>query len=89
MAKYIIESRNKPRAFNTESEKHDILQKAALLIKADIRDKNFSREYYPTSQDITDGWIHESLKMLVSEFSDSEVKQDSIGQAIVKLMSPH
>ena len=44
MAKYIIESRNKPRAFNTESEKHDILQKAALLKKADIHDKNYSRE---------------------------------------------
>ena len=27
--------------------------------------------------------------MLVSEFTDSEVKQESIGQAIVKLISPH
>ena len=88
MAKFIIESRNKQRSENTEREAENILQSAALLIKTDIREKKYSNEYYPTNRDITENWIPESLRTFLSYFSSSQVKQESIGQAIVKLVSP-
>ena len=53
MAKFIIESRNRQRSVNTDKEVENILQCAALLIKTDIRENNYSNEYYPTNTELS------------------------------------
>ena len=88
MAKYIIDNGRKQRSENISIETNNILRSAALLIKTDIRDKEYSNEYYPSSQEVTEKWIPPSLRQFLSHFTQSELKQESVGQTIVKLSAP-
>ena len=88
MAKYIIETGHKETLVNTKTEKENILRKAAQLIKTEIREKMYTNNFYPTSDDITEKWIPKALSTFLSHFTSSELRQESIGQAIVKLSSP-
>ena len=48
-----------------------------------------NNEYCPSSNVVKDNWIPEKLKMFLSFFTTSELKQESIGKTIVKLSSPN
>lgn len=65
--------------------KDDILNAAAKLVKADIRDLQQSKEWYPSTVDIscetvTSRWVPESLSKFLQYLIPSKLKSKSIGQ---------
>ena len=88
MANFIINTKFKEKAQDIKEESKRIVKTAANLIKAEIRERSYNNEFYPTSGEIQSQWIPDSLRMFLSSFTNSIVKQESIGQSIVKLASP-
>lgn len=65
------------------SKSEKISKKAATLIKAEIRETLYSRDYYPTAHNIQDDGtkvLPPLRKFLLTEIIKSTVKQASIGQ---------
>ena len=59
------------------------------LVKAEIREKHYSMDVYPNSTQIQQlDWIPKSLKVFMQQFTSSSIKQESIGQSIVKAECP-
>ena len=85
MTKFIINSKNKQQSMNIEKESENVLRSAALLVKTEIRDMLCNNDFYPTSSSVKEQWIPDKLKFFLSFFTTSEVKQESVGQTIVKL----
>ena len=55
------------------------------LIKTEIREQIYRNEYYPSIDDIAaKNWIPNNLQKLLRVWIQSEVKVQSIGQAIIK-----
>jgi len=84
MANFIINKKFKEREIDIENETKRIIKAAVSLIKAEIRNKEYRTDVYPTSDEIKDEWIPESLRLFLSMFTNSTIKQESIGQCIVK-----
>jgi len=73
----------------TEAEK--LVQKAAGLILAEIREMDTSRKFYPTAEDIkSDGlsFVPSLLTLLLKRLIRPPLKQRGIGQAIVQAARP-
>ena len=90
MAEYIIrESEREKEGCAQESideTKNRILKAAGNLIKAEIREQSYTNEYYPSIDNIAaKNWISNNLQKLLRVLIQSEVKVQSIGQAIIKL----
>jgi hypothetical protein len=73
------------------SESERIVLRAAELIKAEIRETDYNREYYPTDKDI----VNESLtvlppllRSLLTVLVKSPLKQAAIGQCVVQATRP-
>ena len=61
----------------------------ANLVKAEIREKHYSMDIYPNSTQIKPlYWTPKSLKVFMQQFTSSSIKQESIGQSIVKAACP-
>ena len=74
---------------NISIDDHDkILQTAANIMKTDIKENLSKSEHYPTSPDIRGEWVPRTVKQFLKYFTDSKVKQESIGQCLVKLITP-
>ena len=63
------------------------IKAAANLIKAEIREKDYRTDIYPTSDEIKDDWIPESLRLFLGIFTNSRIQKESIGQCIVKTVT--
>lgn len=87
MANFIINTKFKERFQDIKEESEMIIKTAANLIKSEIREKSYTNESYPTSEEIQSQWIPDSLRLFMSSFTKSIVKQESIGQSIVKSTS--
>ena len=87
MAEYYINLKYNKTFTSVQQERSDILRCAAQLIKSEIRDMTCDNTYYPSSTEVTANWIPESLREFLSFFTNSHVKMESIGQAVVKLSS--
>ena len=57
------------------------------MIKAEIRDKEYRTDVYPTSDEINDDWIPDSLRLFLGIFTNSTIQKESIGQCIVKAVA--
>ena len=57
-------------------------------MKTDIKENLSKSEHYPTSTDIRGEWVPRTVKQFLKYFTDSKVKQESIGQCLVKLITP-
>ena len=79
MANFIINKKFRERKEDILEESERIIRTAANLIRADIREKGYNTESYPTSDEIQDQWIPESLRIFMSGFTESNLKQESIG----------
>ena len=88
MAEYIIRENEREKGCAQESideTKNRILKAAGNLIKAEIREQIYTNEYYPSIDDIASkDWIPNNLQKLLRVLIQSEVKVQSIGQAIIK-----
>ena len=76
------------RKENATEDKYRIIEAAAKLIRAEIREMKFSKDVYPDDESIADPeeglkWIPKSLRMLLEPVIDSKQKQDTLGQCIV------
>jgi hypothetical protein len=73
------------------SKSEKLIKKAATLIKAEIRETCYTREYYPTAQNIQDDGskvLPSLLNLFLTEIIKSNIKQASIGQCIVQAARP-
>ena len=66
---------NNQSSSDVNEEANNILKTAAMLIKAEIIEKRYNNEFYPSSSDITNKWIPDSLKEFLSYFTSSTLKQ--------------
>ena len=74
MADFIINEKYKEKKIDIEEESKRIIQAAANLIKADIREKGYDMSFYPTSNQIKENWIPDSLRCFLEAFTKSKVK---------------
>ena len=94
MASFIISDKwHSDRSDNVSIESDRVIRAAARLILADIREKQYSTDTYPSEQDIKDTdraieWMPRSLQILMQELIASKVKQSSIGQCIIRAAKP-
>ena len=73
--------------------KEEVVKAAAKIIKEEIREMNFSKDFYPSVDEISfskDGekWIPESLRMFMKFLVPSRLKQLSLSQCIVQATRP-
>ena len=91
MAEYIIRESEREKRCTQESideTKNRILKAAGNLIKAEIWEQIYANEYYPSIDDIAEkNWIPDNHQKLLRILIQSEVKVQSIGQAIITLFS--
>ena len=94
MVKYIINEKwYSEKKANIEDEAERIVITAAKIIRAEIRDKEYNSDSYPTNNDISNieksrEWIPCHLQTLIKTIISSELKQNSIGQCIVQAARP-
>jgi len=80
MANFIINNKYRERKEDLQEESQRIIKAAANLIKADIREKAYDFTSYPTTEEIRSDWIPDSLRLFLSIFTKSNLKQESIGR---------
>ena len=73
--------------------KEEVMKAAAKIIKEEIREMNFSRDFYPSVDEITfseegEKWIPESLRMFMKFLVPSRLKQLSLSQCIFQATRP-
>ena len=89
MAAYIIKKKYKESKENITEETGHIISAAANLIKAQIRERNYSNEIYHTLDDILkSGWVLPSLLLFLKLIINSQLRLESIGQCMVKAVKP-
>ena len=94
MAKYIINEKwYSDKKANIEDEAERIMITAAKIIRAEIKEKEYNSDLYPTNDDISNieksrEWIPRHLQILMKTIVSSELKQNSIGQCIVQAARP-
>ena len=69
------------------------MKAAAKIIKEEIREMNFSKDFYPSVDEISfseegEKWIPESLRMFMKFLVPSRLKQLSLSQCIVQTTRP-
>ena len=85
MADYIINEKYKDKKDNVQDETERIIKAAANLIKAEIKEQNYDSDVYPTANDIKHlNWIPDNLRLFLKNLINSELKQESLGQCIIK-----
>ena len=58
---------------------------AANLVKAEVREKEYSKDFYPTPDEIEAlDWSPKLLKQLMKNLTKSDTKQEFISKCIVK-----
>ena len=73
--------------------KEDVVKAAAKIIKEEIRETNFSKDFYPSVDNISfseegEKWIPESPRMFMKFLVPSRLKQLSLSQCIVQATRP-
>ena len=94
MASFIINSKwHTDRKEDVAEESERIIATAAKLIRSQIREHNYSKEFYPTATDISDRktakeWIPHWLNTFMEILILDEVKQVAISHSIVQSCRP-
>ena len=94
MASFIINSKwYTDRKENVCEESERIILAAAKLVRAQIHERSYSKDCYPTTSDITDravlkDWIPEGLYLLMKSLVPDELKQITISHTIVQASRP-
>ena len=70
--------------------KENVVKAAAKIVKEEIREMNYSKEFYPSVDDIADGekWVPESLKNFMALLVPSSQKQLNLSQCIIQATKP-
>ena len=92
-AKILQQSKDSPQTDDEEAEKRKIVRAAARLIKADIKNIDTCRDFYPDPSELRSleknvAFVPQSLRILLQEtFSgrSCDLEVASIGQSIVQL----
>ncbi len=93
MVEYIVSKQRDIKGNDAECEAERIVTMAAEIIKEEIRNKVYDQTSYPTNEDISNikkshEWIPPHLLSFLKIVVLSEVKQNSIGHAIVQSSCP-
>ena len=92
MIDYYLNDLGKKKTQNDKDKDGEkLVMTAAKLIKAEIREKKYDTSTYPKTTDIhnkTGGWIRKLLKVFLEVLVRSDLRQNSIGQAIVQVAKP-
>jgi hypothetical protein len=94
MASYIINAKwytDKKEDVGLESNR--IIAAAAKLIRAEIREQQYSTDRYPTNKDIRDreagkDWVPPLLRQFIGDLVKDEVKQLAISNCIIQAARP-
>ena len=85
MADYLINEKYKGKKTTVQEESKRIQTLAANLIKTEIREREFNEETYPSVGDIANlTWSPPLLRHFLKGLINSELKQESLVQCIVK-----
>ena len=81
------------RKKNMEEEVERIVLAAAKIIRAEIRESKYDSNLYPTNEDIANvkkgrEWVPHHLQTFLKTIVHSELKQNSIGHAIIQAARP-
>jgi len=95
-AKTLQQSKDSPQTDDEEAEKRKIVRAAARFIKADIKNIDTCRDFYPDPSELRSleknvAFVPHSLRILLQEtFSGKscDLEVASIGQSIVQLTRP-
>ena len=89
-AKYLLGNKwYESRKENIQEEATRVIKTAANLIMAEIREQKYDTSIYPSHEDIsTNQLIPPGLKTLLEILVKNDVKQKSIGQAILYAAKP-
>lgn len=70
--------------------RESVIIAAAKIVKEEIREMKFNKEFYPSVDDIIDGesWIPESLRTFMKLLVPSSLKQLSLSQCIIQATRP-
>ena len=70
--------------------KEDVVKAATTTVREEMREMNYSKEFYPSVDDIVDGekWVPESLKNFMALLISSSQKQLSLSQCIIQATRP-
>jgi len=93
MAKYIVNEKWQSSKSSIEDKAEWIVRAAAKIVRDEIREKIYNSKFYPTTEDISSishssQWIPQHLQNFLKLLVISEVKQNSIGHAIVQASRP-
>ena len=94
MAGYILsDTWYADRKVNAADKSRRIIQAAANLIKADIREQHYTTDRYPATDDMHDldsltQWMPPLLLLLMQKLVSSQVQQLSLGNALVQADTP-
>jgi len=94
MARYIINDKwHTEKKENAEDEADRIVCAAAKIIRAEIRERKYDVQSYPSNEDIANvskgkEWIPNHLQSFLKIIIKSELKQNSIGHSIVQSARP-
>ena len=93
MASYILNDKwHKVRSDDVASESRRIVEAAAKLIRAEIREHHYTTDVYPSFDDITpsttDEFILPLLQLHMQTLVGNKVKEAAISQAIVQAARP-
>ena len=94
MAGYILSDKwYADRKGNTADESRRIIEAAASLIKADIREQKYSTDTYPAPDgmhdlDLQTQWMPPLLFLLMQQLVPNHVQQLSLGNALVQAVRP-
>ena len=93
MAKFIINEKWQSSRNSTEDKAEWIVSTAAKIIRDEIREKIYDCKSYPGNEDIacnnqSSQWVPNHLQTFLKLIIISEVKQNSIGHAIVQASRP-
>ena len=94
MAEFIVNDKwYAERKKDTKEELERIVTAAAKIIREEIRESEFDLKSYPTNEDIADvskgkEWIPRHLQTFLKTIVQTEIKQNSIGHAILQAARP-
>ena len=73
MAIFLSNKKYREKKDDIKEESAGIMEAAANLIKAEIREKAYDNSTYPMSDDIKGEWIPDSFRLFLSTFTKSRL----------------
>lgn len=94
MASYIVHEKwHSEKIENAQLEAERIVDTCAKLLKEEIREQKYSKEYYPSTSDIRDidrgmEFLTPLMRIFIETMITNDIRRNSIGQALIQAVKP-